>query len=277
MLCLWYETPFHGSFTDKHHKPNLFLLRYEETGPERGEVTPAPQQGHTVLCRQSLRRAQYPPLESKAVSLVFLGPTEKGHPRWMGDGGEFWQKVAHWRRNGKPLQYSCLENPMKVWKGKKYDTTRWTPQVGRYSICYWRSYWINSSRKNEETEPKQKQHPVVDVTDDGGKVRCYKEQYRIGTWNVRSMNQGKLKVVKQEMPRVNINTSWISELKRTGMGEFNSDDHYIYHCGQESLRRKGVAHIVNKRVRNAVLGCNLKNDRKISVGFQGEPFNIKVI
>ena len=104
--------------------------------------------------------------------------------------------------NGKPLQYSCLENPMKVWKGKKYDTKRWTPQVGRYSICYWRSYWINSSRKNEETEPKQKQHPVVDVTDDGGKVRCYKEQYCIGTWNVRSMNQGKLNVVKQEMARV---------------------------------------------------------------------------
>ena len=91
------------------------------------------------------------------------------------------------------------------------------------------------------------------------------------------MNQGKLEVVKQEMARVNINILGISELKWTGMGEFNSDDHYIYHCGQESLRRNGVAIIVNKRVLNALLGCNLKNDRMISVRFQGKPFNIMVI
>ena len=91
------------------------------------------------------------------------------------------------------------------------------------------------------------------------------------------MNQGKLAVVKQEMARVNINILGIRELKWTGMGEFNSDDHYIYYCGQESLRRNGVAIIVNKRVRNAVLGCNLKNDRMISVHFQGKPFNIMVI
>ena len=103
-----------------------------------------------------------------------------------------------------------------------------------------------------------------------------KEQYYIGTWNVRSMNQGKLEVVKQEMARVNINILGISELKWTGMGEFNSDDHYIYYCGQESLRRNGVAIMVNKRVQNAVLGCNLKNDRMISVRFQGKPFNITV-
>ena len=108
--------------------------------------------------------------------------------------------------------------------------------------------WRNSSRKNEETDSKQKQHTVVDVTGDGSKVRCCKEQYCIGTWNVRSMNQGKLEVVKQEMARVNINISEISELKWAGMGEFNSDDHYIYYCGQESLRRNGVALIVNKRV-----------------------------
>ena len=94
---------------------------------------------------------------------------------------------------------------------------------------------------------------------------------------VKSMNQGKLEVVKQEMARLNINLLGISELKWTGMGEFNSDDHYIYYCGQESLRRNGVAIIVNKRVRNAVLGCNLKNDRMISVRFQGKPFNITVI
>ena len=122
-------------------------------------------------------------------------------------------------------------------------------------------------------EPKQKQYPAVDVTGDRCKVQCCKEQYCIGTWNVMSMNQGKLEVVKQEMARVNVNILGISELKWTGMGEFNSDDHYIYYCGQESLRRNGVAIMVNKSIRNAVLGCNLKNDRMISVGFQGKPFN----
>ena len=91
------------------------------------------------------------------------------------------------------------------------------------------------------------------------------------------MNQGKLDVVKQEMARVNIDTLGISELKWTRMGEFNPDDHYIYYCGQESLRRNGVALTVNKRVQTVVLGCNLKNDRMISVCFQGRPFNITVI
>ena len=97
-------------------------------------------------------------------------------------------------------------------------------------------------------EPKQKQHPVVDVTGDRSKVLCFKKQYYIGTWNVRSMNQGKLEVVKQEMARVNVLILGISKLKWTGMGEFNSHDHYIYYCGQESLRRNGVAIMVNKRV-----------------------------
>ena len=91
------------------------------------------------------------------------------------------------------------------------------------------------------------------------------------------MNQGKLEVVKQEMARVNVDILGISELKWTGMGEFHSDDHYIYYCRQESLRRNGVAIMVNKRVRNAALGCNPKNDRIISVRFQGKPFNITVI
>ena len=90
-------------------------------------------------------------------------------------------------------------------------------------------------------EPKQKQNPAVDVTGERSKVRGYKEQYCIGSWNVRSMNQGKLEVVKQEMARVNINILGIKELKWTGMGEFNSDDHYIYYCRQESLGRNGVA------------------------------------
>ena len=91
------------------------------------------------------------------------------------------------------------------------------------------------------------------------------------------MNQGKLEVVKQEMARVNVDILGISELKWTAMGEFNLDDHYIYYCGQESLRRNGVAITVNKRVRNAVLGCSLKNDRMISARFQGKPFTITVI
>ena len=91
------------------------------------------------------------------------------------------------------------------------------------------------------------------------------------------MNQGKSEVVKQDMARVNINILGISKIKWTGMGEFNSDDHYIYYCGQEPLRRNGVVIIVNKRVRNAVLGCNLKNDRMTYAHFQGKPFNITVI
>ena len=105
------------------------------------------------------------------------------------------------------------------------------------------------TKKNEETASKKKQYPVVDVTGDGSRVQCCKEQYCMGTWNVRSMNQGKLEVVKQEMARVNVDILVISELKWTGMGEFNSDDHYIYYCGQESLRRNGVAIIVNKSLK----------------------------
>ena len=96
-------------------------------------------------------------------------------------------------------------------------------------------------------EPKEKQYPAVDVTGDRSKLQCSKEQYCIGPWNVRSMNQGKLEVIKQKRATVNVDILGISEPKWTGMGEFNSDDHYIYYCGQESLRRNGVAIMVNKR------------------------------
>ena len=96
---------------------------------------------------------------------------------------------------------------------------------------------------------QSKNSPVVDVSGGESKLRCCKEQHRIGTWNVRSMNQGKLGVVKEEMARVNVNILGISKLKWTGMGEFNSDDHYIYYCGQESLRGNGVALIVNKSLK----------------------------
>ena len=116
----------------------------------------------------------------------------------------------------------------------------------------------------------------ANVTGDRSKVWCCKEQYCIGTWNVRSMNQGKLEVVKQEMARVNVDILGISELKWTGMGEFNSDDCYWYYCRQESLRRNGVAIMVNKGVWNAVLECNL-NNRMINLCFQGKALNIMVI
>ena len=133
-----------------------------------------------------------------------------------------------------------------------------------------RDQWRNNFRKNEGMEPKEKQHPGVDVSGDRSKVRCCKEQYCIGP-----RNEGKLEVVEQKMARMNVDILGISELKWTGMGKFN--EHYIYYCGQESLRRNGVALIVNKRVPNAVLGCSLKNDRMASVHFQGKPFNITVI
>ena len=108
--------------------------------------------------------------------------------------------------------------------------------------------WRNNPRKKEGMQPNQKQYPVVDVTGDRSNVQCCKEQYCTGIWNVRSMNQGTMEVVKQEMARVNIDILGISELKWTGMGEFNSDDHHICYCGQESLRRNGVTNMVNKRV-----------------------------
>ena len=126
-------------------------------------------------------------------------------------------------------------------------------------------------------EPKWKQCPVVDVTGDGSKVWCCKEKYSIGTWDIRAMNQGKLEVVKQEVARVNINILEINELKWTRMGEFNSDDHYIYYFEQESLRRNEVALIIKQRVWNAVLGYILRNDRVILAHFQGKPFIITVI
>ena len=179
--------------------------------------------------------------------------------------------------NGKPLQYSCLENPMNSLKRQKDRTLK--DELPRSIDVHYATgdQWRNNSRKNEEIESRQKQHPVVDVTGDGSKLQCCKGQYCIGTWNVRSMNQSKLEVVKQEMARVKVDVLGLSELKWTRMGGFNSDNHYIYDCGQESLRRNGVVIIVNKRVHNAVLGCSLKNDRMISVRFQGKPFSITVI
>ena len=150
--------------------------------------------------------------------------------------------------NGKPLQYSCLENPMNSMKRKKDMTLK--DELPRSVGAQYATgdQWRTNPRKNEEMEPKQKQNPVVGVTGDGSKVRFYK-QHCIGTWNVRSMNQGKLDVIKQEMARVNIDILGISKLKWTRTGEFISDDHYIYYCGQESLRRNGVAIIVSQSLK----------------------------
>ena len=145
--------------------------------------------------------------------------------------------------NGKPLQYSCLENPMNSMKRQKEMILKdELPRLVGFKYAPGEE-WRNNFWKNEEMEPKRKQHPAVDVTGDGSKGRCCKEQYCIGTWNVRSMNQTKLEVLKQEMARVNIDILGTSELKWTGMGKFNSDDHYIYYCGQEFLRRNSLEEI----------------------------------
>ena len=157
----------------------------------------------------------------------------------------------HWSTgegNGKPLQDSCLENPMNSMRRQKDRILKeeLPRSVGaQYATGDQRR---NNSRKNDGMEPKQKQHPVVDGTGDRSKVQGCKEQYCIGSWNVSSMNQGKLEVVKQEMARVNVDILGISKLKWTGMGEFKSDYHFIDYCGQECLRRNGVDIIVNKRV-----------------------------
>ena len=148
----------------------------------------------------------------------------------------------HWRRKWQPTQVFLPGEPQG-----------WGSLVGCHLLGCTESYnWSDLAAA-----------AAVHVTVDGSKLWCCKEQYCIGTWNLKSMNQGKVGVVKQEMARVECRHLGLSKLKWTGMGEFNSDDHYIYNCGQESLRRNRVAIIVNKRVQNAVLGCSIKNDRMI--------------
>ena len=155
------------------------------------------------------------------------------HARWATQDG--WVMVERSDRmwstgelNGKPLQYSCLENPMNSMKRQNDRILKeeFPRSVGAQYASG--DQWRNNFRKNEGMEPKQKQYPVVGVTGDRSKVECCKEQYCIGTWNVRSMNQSKLEVITQEMARVNVDILGISELKWNGMGEFNSDDRYIY-------------------------------------------------
>ena len=144
--------------------------------------------------------------------------------------------------NGKPLWYSCLENPMnsmKRWKDRILKEELPRPVGAQYATV---DQWRNNYRKNEGMEPKQKQYPVVDVIGDASKIRCCKEQYCIESRNVRSINQGKLEVVKQKTARVNIDILGISKWRWTGMGEFKSYYHFIYYCGQESLRKTWSSH-----------------------------------
>ena len=158
---------------------------------------------------------------------------------WITQKGK---KIGHWKINFPVQHKKAKRQKDRTLKDKLPSSAGAQNATGEQ--------WRNNTRKNEEMEPKQKQHSVVYVTDDGSKVWYYKEQYCIGTWKVRSMNQGKLELVKQEMARVNIDILRINELKWTGMHEFNSDDHYIYYRGQVALRRSGVAIRVNKRVLN---------------------------
>ena len=185
---------------------------------------------------------------SNACGATQDGPVMVERPDRMWSTGE---------ENGKPHQYSCLENPMNSRKRQNDGIPKEELPRSLGAQYTTGDQWRNNSRKNVGVEPKQKQCTVVDVTGDRSKIRCYKEQYCIGTWNVRSMIQGKLEVVKQEMAKLNVDILGISKLKWTGMGEFKSDDHYIYYCRQESLRRNGVAIMVNKRFRNAVLTHSL--------------------
>ena len=157
-----------------------------------------------------------------------------GHPRLAGIVERSDRMWSTGEGKGKPLPYSCLENPMNSMKRQNDRIPKEELPRSVDAQHATGDQWRNNSRKNEEIEPNQKQYPVVDVTGDRRKVQCCKEQYCIGTWNVRSMNQGKLEVVKQEMATVNVDIPGISELKWTGMGEFNSDDHYIYYCRQKS-------------------------------------------
>ena len=201
----------------------------------------------------------------------------QGYPTRTGHSGEFWQSVVHGEGNGKPLQHSCLKNLMNSMKKQKDMTPRrWSPRSEGVQYAPGEE-WRKSLRKNEAARPQQKRCTVVDVSGGETKVQCCKEQYCRGTWNIRSVNQGKSDMVKQEMTRANVHILGKGELKWTGMGKFNSGDHYIYYPGQESLGRNAVALLVNNRLWNAVLGCNLKKDKMILVCFQGPSFNITVI
>ena len=186
--------------------------------------------------------------------------------RWRGHNEEFWQNMVHRRKEWQIIQVFLQREPYgQNEKTKRYDTRRWASPLPRlegiqYATRKGKKAITNSSRKNEVIRQKWNWSSVVNVCGCESRVWCFKEQYCIGTWNVRFINKGKLYIVNEEMAKVNTDFLGISELKWRGIGEFNSDVRYINYCGKESLRRKVVALIVNKRVQNAVFGCNLKND-----------------
>ena len=192
-----------------------------------------------------------------------------------------WQNMAHWRKEWQTTSVFLPWEPHEPLNRQKDMTLKdeTTPPPRSIFVGVQNATGEeqrNSSRKNEGAESKRKGCPIVGVPGGESKVWCCEEQYCIGTWNVRSMNQRKLDVVKQEMARVNIDILGICELKWMRMDEFNSDDDCIYYCGHESLRRSGVAIIISERVWNVVLGFNLKNDRMVSVRFQSKPFSITI-
>ena len=155
----------------------------------------------------------------------------------MGHSREFWQNVIHWRREWQTTPvYLPWESHELYKRTGRYDTEKWVLRSEGVQYATWKEQrrTPNSPRKKEAAGPKQKWCSVVNVSGDESKIRCCKEQYCIGTWNVRSRNQGKLDMMKQEMVRINFDILGISELKWTGMGKFNLDDYYIYYCGQES-------------------------------------------
>ena len=167
-----------------------------------------------------------------------------------------------------------------VWQCKKILHQKMNPTMSehtRYGTGEEQRAFTISPRKNEVAGPKWKWHSVLDMSAGKSNAQCCKEYYCIGTCNISSMYQGKLDMIKPKVTRGHISILGISERKWTGIGKFNSDDHYIYYYGKESLGRNGVAFIVNKRVWNAVVGCNIKNSRKISVCFKGRPFKVTVI
>ena len=204
----------------------------------------------------------------------------QGHPRQRGSDGEFWQKVVHWRREWQTTSVFLPWEPHEKYKrAKRYDTRIWAPPDQQPS-----SMLLEKSKEivTEEWRTQAKAEKMLNCGCDWclHKVWCCKEQNCIGTRNVRSMNQGKLDMVKQEKVSEyqHFRNQWI---KVTGMGEFNSDDHYIYYCGKETLRRNGVALTVNKRIWNAVLRWNLKKDRDLvlfprqATQYHGSPILLK--
>ena len=197
-----------------------------------------------------------------------------GHPRQTGHGGDFWQNMIRWRREWQTASAFLPWEPHEQYeKAKRYNLKDEPPRLVDVQYATGEEQ-KNSSRRNEEAEPKWKQRPVVDVSGGESKVWFCKEQYCIGTWNVRSVKQGKLKMVKtgdSKSEHWHFRNQW-TKMYWNGRSEFRWPLYLL--LWQQSLRGNGVALIVDKRVWNAVLGCSLKNDIMIFVRFQGKSFDI---